>query len=363
MRGSGDSGRSFSLPYAELFLNFAGDFYCIHARKRKFQPLITNFYVTKRCNFMCRYCYPPGDEPELPVPEAEAILAKIRPSAPALNLTGGEPLLYDGIGALIRRARQLGFRPLILSTNGLLIDRVDEELAGLDHLIISLDSLDEQVNDSLSGVKGITRRVVRNIVKSAALSRRRGFALSIHSVAAPETLAGFEQIVDFCQELGITFSFSPEHGRYEPHGGLRQSAEYTRLIDRLIALKRRGKPVASSFGYMRKIRNFDPHGCYPFVSPRVEPDGRVYLPCQRIRQRHVYLQDYGNLCDLMRREAQWDTGPQCRDRCFLACYLEVERYLRRPLSLLREVSIRSWLLGRETPARPPAQAGAEDVRS
>lgn len=334
-------------PYIQFFVNYLVNLYSVHAKVRQFRPLITNFYLTKKCNLKCRYCYPPGLEPDLETAKVLFLLDKIRPYNPAINFTGGEPLLYPGIQSLLQRAKTLRFYPIILSTNGLFMHKVINAIPYLDHLVISLDSLNTEVNDLISGVKGTTKRIIHNIENCARLSRQYPFHFSIHTVIAPETIEGIEQIVAWCERLRITFSVSPEHGRYYPNSGLRGNKEYTRLIDRLIELKRRGKPIACSYNYLRVIQDFSSHACYPFVSPRVEPDGRVYFPCQRIKKRHVYLQDYPNLCLLMQKESEWIADSNCRHRCFLACYLEVERYIKNPFSIFKEIPIKRWILGQK----------------
>jgi MoaA/NifB/PqqE/SkfB family radical SAM enzyme len=350
-------------PYAELLRNFAVDAIALRSRGRRFLPLMTNFYVTKRCNLRCRFCWPPGDEPELETAAALTLLAKIRPRNPALNLTGGEPLLHPGLPEILERAHDLGFHPLLLSTNGLLIERVADRLALLDHLVISLDSTDESVGDAMTRVPGSTRRILAAIGRCAALARRDGFALSLHAVLAPETLGGLEDVLRLCEELGLSLSVSPEHGRFLPDARLRGDPAYRARVDDLIGWKRAGRPVAASLGYLRRIRDFTPHGCYPFLSPRVEPDGRVYFPCQRLRRRHAYLQDHDSLWAMMRAQAGWsDAAPECRERCWLACYLEVEQYLRNPAHLVAEAAMRGWVFAARRARGGAAAAPCEPPR-
>jgi MoaA/NifB/PqqE/SkfB family radical SAM enzyme len=308
--------------------------------------MVTNLYVTKRCNLRCRYCYPPGNEPESNTPLLLSLLKKIRPHNPALNLTGGEPLVYEDLGLLLREAKRLRFCPVLLSTNALLIDRIVNDLRLIDHLIFSLDSLDEGVNDMICGVKGSTREAVKNIKRCASLSRGNRPCLSVHSVITPETIDGIEEIVCFCEDLGMTFTLSPEHGRFSPSGSLFENNQYVQLINRLIDLKRRGKPITSSFSYLRTIRDFSDHHCYPFVSPRVQPDGRVYFPCEAKKERYVYLQDFKSLYKLMQQEGELTVGPECTRRCFLACFLEVEAYIRHPLAIFKEMQMREWVFGK-----------------
>jgi MoaA/NifB/PqqE/SkfB family radical SAM enzyme len=315
-------------------------------KRRNFRPLVTNFYITKECNLRCRYCYPPGDEISVDTAVALELLEKIRPHNPVLNFTGGEPLLHPDLPVLLRKARDLNFHPLMLSTNGILIERILDHLHLVDHLVISLDSVSEVPNDLLAGVPGATREIISKIEMCAALAPEMGYRLGIHAAITPETLDGLDELVDFCESLDITLSVSPENGAILPNEDLVGSGRYAAAIDRLMELKRQGKPIASSLGYLKKLRNFGGHTCYPFLSPRVEPDGRVYFPCQRLKHRHVYLQDYESLYRLMQLEGDWGQNePECRHRCYLGCYLEVDEYLHHPHHLAGEPAMRRWILG------------------
>ena len=349
------------LAYAELAVNFLIDLYCVRTGTRRFRPLMTNFYVTKGCNLRCRYCYPPGDEPSLPVDEAVALLEKIRPHNPALNITGGEPLMYPGISAILGRARELEFRPLLLSTNGLMLDRVVDVLHLVDHVVMSLDSLHDATNDMMCGVRDATPRILEAVRRAAELSHEHGFLLSLHTVVAPETIDGIEDMIALCEELGAQLSLSPEHGRFHPHPDLPGNERYVALLNRLLSAKAQGRPVFCSPSYLRAIRDFIPHRCIPLVSPRVEPDGRVYLPCQRMMHRYVYLQEYPSLCALMQREAEWISDPACAHRCFLACYVEVERYLLHPLAVLENLPLRRLLVNGRRGAVDRAPSGTAGI--
>src|SRR3990170_3677096 len=58
--------------------------------------------------------------------------------------TGGEPLLRDGVARLLSRLGEIpGLKKLVLTTNGLLLPEMAEDLrrAGVESLNISLDSL------------------------------------------------------------------------------------------------------------------------------------------------------------------------------------------------------------------------------
>ena len=107
--------------------------------------------VTDRCNFRCVYCR--SADPENYRDHDELLswteldrLAQVLLSLGIrkIRLTGGEPLVRDGIESYIGRLHALGVSDLSMTTNGhLLAERCDRLIqAGLNRINISLDSLD-----------------------------------------------------------------------------------------------------------------------------------------------------------------------------------------------------------------------------
>ncbi len=79
-----------------------------------------------------------------------------------INFGGGEPFLKEGLLELVRFCKFKNFKTNI-ATNGYLIDKeVSKKIAdsGLDSLIISLDSLNEETHDYLRGVKGVYQKAM-----------------------------------------------------------------------------------------------------------------------------------------------------------------------------------------------------------
>lgn len=107
--------------------------------------------VTDRCNLSCLYCRAEArGEPlsrEDPLSFEEIVLAvriACEHGIDRVRITGGEPLVRQGISTLIRMLREsCCISDLSLSTNGLLLTDLAEELrrAGLDRVNVSLDSL------------------------------------------------------------------------------------------------------------------------------------------------------------------------------------------------------------------------------
>ncbi len=88
-----------------------------------------------------------------------------------LRLTGGEPLLDKNITGLIERLAALpGVADLALTTNGMLLEPVAQNLAdaGLHRVTISLDSVSTEVFASMSGARGDLDRVLAGLEAAAS---------------------------------------------------------------------------------------------------------------------------------------------------------------------------------------------------
>ncbi len=131
--------------------------------------------VTDRCNFRCVYCRSADPENhmewrELLTWEELERLAHILVGLGIrkVRVTGGEPLVRDGIEDFIARLDAIGVQDLSITTNGhLLADRCDRLVkAGLDRINISLDSLDA--------------------VKFERVTRTRSFGKVMHGIDAAQ---------------------------------------------------------------------------------------------------------------------------------------------------------------------------------
>ena len=141
--------------------------------------------VTDRCNFRCPYCMPAeifGEKYEF-LPKADILtfeeigrLAKIFVAlgVTKIRITGGEPLLRRDIETLIADLSRLeGVCDLTLTTNGYLLTDKARALkdAGLHRLTVSLDAIDAQTFDRMSGRTHGTERVLNGI----RVAERAGF--------------------------------------------------------------------------------------------------------------------------------------------------------------------------------------------
>ena len=123
--------------------------------------------VTDRCNFRCTYCMPKElfganyrfmPRSELLSFEEITRLASIFAGhgVRKIRLTGGEPLLRQGLDDLVRMLSAVpGIEDLTLTTNGSLLTRQRARslrAAGLARLTVSLDAVDDAVFSSMNDV-------------------------------------------------------------------------------------------------------------------------------------------------------------------------------------------------------------------
>jgi GTP 3',8-cyclase len=149
-----------------------------------------------RCNFQCLYCMPAGAEIEYALREHwlshDEILQLLSEVFIPLGftrfrLTGGEPLLRPGLVELVEAIAHLPqTQDLALTTNGFLLQKLAQPLyeAGLRRINISLDSLDAETFQKISGQPGRSRW--QEVWQGILAAHRVGFSpLKLNVVVIP----------------------------------------------------------------------------------------------------------------------------------------------------------------------------------
>ena len=190
--------------------------------------------VTDRCNFRCMYCLPETEAAHnfyrgrwANMPDATPIVRQWVPKSHVLTfeeiervvriaaglgvrkirLTGGEPLLRNGLEELVVRIAAIpGIEDLAMTTNGFLFAQKAKALrqAGLKRVSFSMDSLDPSNFKKITGRDGL-----REVLDGIKLARELGFdpikvnAVIIRDINDHE----IEALVDFAREQDIGFRF------------------------------------------------------------------------------------------------------------------------------------------------------------
>ena len=172
--------------------------------------------VTDRCDFRCVYCMA-EDMTFLPrqqvlgLEELERIARIfVGLGVKKIRLTGGEPLVRQGIVGLCERIAALpGLRELVMTTNGSQLDKLAEPLAraGVKRLNISLDSLDAEKFHTITRT-GHLQQVLDGIdaARAAGFERIKLNAVVMKGRNAEEVA----DLVDFAIRGGLDISFIEE---------------------------------------------------------------------------------------------------------------------------------------------------------
>jgi GTP 3',8-cyclase len=181
--------------------------------------------VTDRCNLRCVYCAPEGGlgcagsgtGRALGFDEIEAIVrAAVRLGVDKVRLTGGEPLLREGLVQLVARLAPIpGLSALAMTTNGSLLAPAARGLAeaGLGSVNVSLDSVDPAEYALLTG-GGRVEAAMAGI--EAAVSA--GMAVALNVVVDEEESAAAaraEAVEAYARRLGLACR---RIRRYDPRG-------------------------------------------------------------------------------------------------------------------------------------------------
>ncbi|MBF7144304.1 MULTISPECIES: pyrroloquinoline quinone biosynthesis protein PqqE [Pseudomonas] len=171
-------------------------------------PLWLLAELTYRCPLQCPYCSNPLDfaaqGQELTTQEWFRVMAEAREMGAAqLGFSGGEPLVRQDLAELIGEARRLGYYTnLITSGIGLTEARLDSfKAAGLDHIQISFQASDEEVNNALAGSK---KAFAQKLAMARAV-KARGYPMVLNFVTHRHNIDRIDSIIELCLALEADF--------------------------------------------------------------------------------------------------------------------------------------------------------------
>jgi MoaA/NifB/PqqE/SkfB family radical SAM enzyme len=299
--------------------------------------------VTFRCDLECQYCEYAEDPnfknyPELETEQALQLLRLARQGVPAIAFSGGEPLLRDDIVVLVKAAKALGFKPISLFTNGLKLPEKEAILNDLDFLQISLDTFDEKKQDAIFGTKGIAGTIKEHIIHYARQQTRRNFRINLNAVITPNTIEDIFALYSFARSIGVRLTVCPQLYYGKPVSSLVNNPRYQSLINQLIFLKKKDDTIMDTGSFLDHICSFKPYRCYPYLTPRIYPDGELVGPCPIIESMKCNLLKIGSWKRAFQLLIE-KCGERfvCQNPCFLPCYLETSTLMIKPWKSLREL--------------------------
>jgi Fe-coproporphyrin III synthase len=189
---------------------------------------ILQVHPTRHCNLACAHCYSSSGPHERQALRPDTIAGAIEDAAGlgfnVVSLSGGEPLLYDGLDEVLATARGVGSRVNLVSNGILIRSRRYERFAGQFSVVaLSLDGLAGRHN--LIRGSGKSFEQVR-LAAHALHSAKQAFGI-IHTLCA-ESIDEVEDVAALASEWGASLlQLHP----FEPMGRGTAGVNMTSLSD------------------------------------------------------------------------------------------------------------------------------------
>ncbi len=176
---------------------------------------IIQVHPTTRCNLECAHCYSHSSPSATAALPADLVCRAIEDAAQLgfriVSLSGGEPLVYDGLDDIVATVKRCGSRVNLVSNGILIRSSRYERLAGSFSIVaLSLDGLRERH----SAIRGSEKSFDQVRAAAAALgSQSQAFGI-IHTLCS-ESLDEIEEIAELASDWGARlFQLHP----FEPTG-------------------------------------------------------------------------------------------------------------------------------------------------
>jgi MoaA/NifB/PqqE/SkfB family radical SAM enzyme len=284
-------------------------------------PYAAIFYATHKCNLDCTYCTqkePDVFSDELTTADTIRLLSIIRRDTDSIVFTGGEPTLRLDLEELLRVARrEIGFRSVMLITNGTLLDRRLDIFDSVTGLVISLDALTMDPTNPLSKPAALPK-----VLENIALAKSRmphPRAITISTVIEEWNISEIERILDWAGEQGFVFATQTALRDKLPNLRLIASPRYLELVRKIIERRRQNiQPINGTPRSIDTLLRFGDFQCFPTMFPRVYPNGDVFYPCEPLKKIGGNLLREGSFHKVFARGKKlYGDIPPCRGICHL----------------------------------------------
>lgn len=158
------------------------------------------FQVTRRCNLKCFYCCEAGTMPDASLVTIKKMIDKLVVNGlKRISITGGEPLLRDDIGEILKYVKEKNVT-ITLSTNGMCLDekKLNELRPYIDNIRFSLRGLKE-VHDRTTG----NYKSFDKVIESMQLCRKLGLPMSVVTPVVVENYKQMEPVARLCEKNGV----------------------------------------------------------------------------------------------------------------------------------------------------------------
>ena len=178
----------------------------MHAQTPSYALASLYLYIRDQCNLSCRHCWiSPGYSESvtrgIPLEHLKKTILEAKTiGLQSVKLTGGEPLLYRDINALLTFLASEDI-VVIIESNGTLFERPILEtlrLCQVDQISVSLDAATKEIHDEMRGVKGGFDRTLKGL----RLLSEYEFNFQIIMTLQRKNSQEIQGVVSLAKELG-----------------------------------------------------------------------------------------------------------------------------------------------------------------
>ncbi|MEE9160591.1 MAG: pyrroloquinoline quinone biosynthesis protein PqqE [Gammaproteobacteria bacterium] len=170
-------------------------------------PLWLLAELTYRCPLQCPYCSNPLEiakyQDEISTEDWVRVMQQARKmGATQMGFSGGEPLVRQDLEELIQEARHLGYYTNLI-TSGVGMDEARVKRfkdAGLDHIQISFQASNEELNNFLGGTKSFQHKY-----EMARIVKKYDYPMVLNIVIHRKNIDQMRDILDMTVELNADY--------------------------------------------------------------------------------------------------------------------------------------------------------------
>lgn len=221
------------------------------------KPIQIYAIINTKCNARCRMCtcWRNNSDDELPASIWIRALKELKELSSTFNVSfsGGEPLMKKDLYEILEFCKEQNIT-FGVTTNGLLLNEKNVQRllnCNVFNINISIDSMIDEIHDSIRGVPGCLAKVKKNVEYLVEQKRKTGSRVSImmKPVVCSENLPDLQKLAEYAKDIGIAgvqfqpiFEWSEESKQMtNVDPGLLKD-----MIDRLIEMKAEGYPILNS---------------------------------------------------------------------------------------------------------------------
>jgi MoaA/NifB/PqqE/SkfB family radical SAM enzyme len=293
------------------------------AASSRYNPLLAQVVVTRRCNLACGYCNEYDNfSPPVPLPKLiERVDHLARLKTASITFSGGEPLLHPQLDQVVAAARAHGMIVTMI-TNGFKLSKNWIErlnVAGLQGMQVSIDNL-EPDEVSMKSLHSVERKL-------ALLAEFARFKVNVNSVLgiSEERTLDVVVVAETAAKYGLQHSVGVLHdhtGTLKPLSAAQMQAydEVTKISPSLVH-------TLNYRLFQKNLMEGQPNDWKCRAGARylyVTEDGLVHWCSQQRGYPGIPLADYTR--DDLRREFHTEKG--CSPTCTLGCVHQMSMFDR-----------------------------------